>query len=177
MNNTQEITSFAAATLLGDMRTAILDEIRNQQKPWQQASESEQQAVIDRCTAKAEHILERATHIIASEGRQVVEGEIESVAIKDGVKAVIKIRNDKHNRDLVGDAQGQQVLIVCAGAEAFSGERSPEKPAPDQGDMLDSAKAYTDEDGAGMEKTEVFTLSDHSQVIDAEHEDITNEAE
>jgi len=64
-------------------------------------------------------IIKDAVGMIAAEGRVTIVAELESVAIKDGIKAVCTLPKSSEQRHDLYDAQGKQVLIVVASAEAF----------------------------------------------------------
>lgn len=55
-------------TLRGDIRDTLLIEFRLMPKPWQQMSEDEQQAYIDRATKVADSLVRQAVDLIAARG-------------------------------------------------------------------------------------------------------------
>lgn len=131
-NSAEEL---AAATLTGDVRDTVLGWIRNMQKPWQKMSESEQQAVVSSVTANANHLVREAVKIVAGEGRKAMIGTLESVTIKDGIKATLKLSKTAPERHDLIDCQGAQVMLVVAEVEPFQGERAPAEIDPDQADL------------------------------------------
>lgn len=54
------------ATLMGDLRTAILDRLRAMPKPWTVMSEGEQSDLIAGCERVAVHLVTEATRIVAA---------------------------------------------------------------------------------------------------------------
>lgn len=125
----------ATDTLKGDVRDFLLDNLKHIGKPWQQMGELEQEEQIDRATRAAETFVRKCVVTVAAKDQASMIGTLDSVTVKDGFKAVIKLsKTDKSRHELV-DAQGQTVLIVVADAEQFSGEREPAKADPDQQDF------------------------------------------
>ena len=130
----------AAATLTGDVRDFLLDRVKRLGKPWAAMSEDEQADQIHAAKDAAEHLVQQVCHIIASNGRKAVVGELRQVTQKDNIKCVIEFSKVDEQRHAIWDAQGQTVLLVVAGADAFTGERGPAEPMPDQGSLLDKAE-------------------------------------
>lgn len=140
----QNIENIAAKTLTGDIRDFLLDRLKNFQKPWVAMSEDEQRESINQAKDAADNLVERACKIIAAEGRNIVEANLDQITIKDGIKAVLTFTNNTATREALGAATGQIVLVVTSGIAAFSGESKPADPIPNQGDLLDSAQALKD---------------------------------
>lgn len=137
--------NLASATLTGDVRDFLLDRLKNFQKPWVAMSEDEQRESIISAKDAAEHLVKQACRIIAAEGRNVVEANLDQITIKDGIKAVLTFTNNSATREALGSATGQIVLVVTSGAEIFTGEQKPALPIPNQSDLLDSAQALKDD--------------------------------
>ncbi len=142
---TTETINLASATLTGDVRDFILDRLKTFKKPWVAMSEDEQREEIISAKTAAEHLVKEACKIIAAEGRNVVEANLDQITIKDGIKAVLTFTNNNATREALGSATGQIVLVVTSGAEAFTGEQKPALPMPNQSNLLDSAQALKDD--------------------------------
>lgn len=129
----------AAATLTGDVRDAILDQIRNLQSPWQKAPEAVQEAIIESISKTAEHLVRECVKLVASAGRKVITGNLDQIVVKDGIKAVVKLsKSDPYRHELM-DSQGQAVLIVVADPEEFTGSKDDAKADLDQPNLLEAA--------------------------------------
>lgn len=128
----------ARTTLTGDIRTLILTEMKETKSnlPWNMRPEKEQQEMIDRVTAFAEFIVERAVNIVASAGRRTIPAMLTQISVKDGIKAMIEISQIAEQRHLLMDSVGSPVHIVIADPAEFTGERRPEHPTPDQTSIL-----------------------------------------
>jgi gas vesicle protein len=127
----------AAETLSGDVRDAILDRIRNLQKPWQQMVEYEQRTLTSDINNVAENLVRKAVNIIGRQGRTVIQATLEKITIKDGIKAEISVSQFSEHRHQLCDSQGKAILIVVADAEEFTGERGPAEIDKDQGEIED----------------------------------------
>lgn len=129
----------ASDTLVGDMRDALLDRIRNMKKPWQQMTESEQQDVVLHMSDIAKHLTRRAVELIAQNGRETINATVESVTVKGGLKVVVKAHKTRETVAALSDAEGHPILLVAASSLAFDGERGPAETDPDQGDLEEIA--------------------------------------
>ena len=140
----QETINVAKETLTGDLRDFIIDRERHFSKTWQQMTEDEQQQEIDCATTFSKNIIEKAVHIIASEGREVVEAEIGKIVVDKGIKAEIRV--SAAYADTLISAQGLPVLIVTNGSSEFTGERGKCEPDPQEPEFFNAE--YKEDDGA-----------------------------
>lgn len=132
---TVDATTLDTETLAGDLTTALLDRVRNLQKPYQQLTFGEQNILIGGLRQAVNDMVRNVVHTIAADGRKVLMAEIEKVEVKDGMKAVISMnRRDENRLDLI-DATGSTVLIVLAGASQYMGGENP-AAEPDQTSLI-----------------------------------------
>lgn len=131
MTDTPEI---AAETMLGDLTSAVLDEIKQAPAVWDKMSESQQDEVIERLHRRCDHAIRQAVHIIASEEMPTLKAVVDQVVFKDGVKATLSMSPNNPARHDLADAQGETVLIVISSAEQYTGGEKPEAD-PDQPEM------------------------------------------
>lgn len=141
MTKTQEETNadaavaaveMAAETMTGDLLAACVDELKIQRDVWSKLSEEEQQEAIYRLSSRITDNVRQAVEIIASGNRPTIVATVESVTVKDGIKAVLTLqKHDAHRHELV-DAAGQSVLLIVAGASEFYGGTENVKPDPNQ---------------------------------------------
>ena len=145
-----ETIDIATATLSGDVRDKLLDMLRFQQdkRPWNQRSEQDQRETVHSVEVLAHDLVRRAVELIAAQGRRTVKAVVESVTIKDGIKAVLTLSKHDEQRHALADATGHTVLLVVADPDEFVGERAPAKIVPDQPEFLASAGVvHSDADG------------------------------
>lgn len=146
---TVDATLLPTETLAGDLTAALLDRVRNLQKPYQQMSEAEQNVLIGGLRTAVGDMVRNVAHTIAADGRKVLTAEIEKVEVKDGMKAVLTMsKRDENRLDLI-DACGSTVLIVIAGASEYMGGDNPQAD-PDQTKLLtdDDDRPVADSCGA-----------------------------
>lgn len=131
-----------ANTIGRDLLSALVAELKLLPQPWVKLSQSKQDDIIDRLRDRVDANIKMAVHLIASEGRTVVQGDLDQVTIKDGAKVV---------------------LIVVADSQPHTGGMGQVRGEADQRAM-NLGKEYTDLDGDGMD--------DQSNVVDAEFREL-----
>ncbi len=146
----RDIREMTADTVGLDLLQALLAEIKLLPKPWASLPKSKQDDVIDRLRARVETNVKMAVHLIASDNRTVVVGDLEQVASKDGIKAQFKISPNSEGRHHLFDSVGHACLIVIAGAEAHTSGMDEVQGEDDQRAM-DLGHEYHDNDGGGMD--------------------------
>ncbi len=65
-----------------DLLSALIDEIRTLPEPWHKLSEQKQADIIERCGKRVDYNVKRAVHLIASDGRIVVAGDVDQIVMK-----------------------------------------------------------------------------------------------
>lgn len=136
--NDAAVQDMAAETLTGDMRDFILDRLKHEQskRPWHERSEADQRATVQDVEIAVRASVTRAIEIIAGEGKKSIKATLDSVTVKDGIKASLSLSKfDPHRFGLI-DATGHAVLIIVADPDEFTGERAPAEISPDQATML-----------------------------------------
>lgn len=128
-------------TVVGDLMALTLDELKHAQDVWQKLSEDEQDDAIRRVEQRVKAAVTTVVRMISAQGFTRVPAKIESITIKDGMKAVLlplAISEDKH---ALIDAQGQTVTIVLADVSKFVDAPHDHKAEPVQRDLaLDGLK-------------------------------------
>lgn len=127
--DTQEI---ARESMLGDLMHAILDEVKALPDVWQKLPQSKQDEVLWRIENRSKTIIGNVVSIIASDARPAIHASVESVTVKDGIKAVLTVSRSSPSRHDLVDAQGSAVMIVISDAEPYAGGKKPKSDA-DQG--------------------------------------------
>ncbi len=143
---TRETLEMTAGTIGRDILTALMQEIKLLPDVWAKVPQSKQDDVIERLRNRVDVGVKMAVHLIASNGRTVVAGDLEQITIKDGAKAVIKIGRGAESLHELYEAQGQQVLVVVSGAHEHTAGMDEIRGESDQRAM-DLGQEYTDEDG------------------------------
>ena len=145
----------AAESMGQDLLQGLIQEIRLMPDCWQKLSEKKQTEVIERLQRQVTQAVGRAVHIIAGQERQVAYGKLESVAVKDQIKAVLVINTHSPCKHELMDAVRQDCLIILGGAEEFMGDLDSVKADPDQNPLdLNGGDRDMDEDGAWGEDIE-----------------------
>lgn len=139
-----------ANTIGRDLLSALVAELKLLPQPWVKLSQSKQDDIIDRLRDRVDANIKMAVHLIASEGRTVVQGDLDQVTIKDGAKVVIKIGRGAESLHDLYDSQGKAVLIVVADSQPHTAGMGQVRGEADQRAM-NLGKEYTDLDGDGMD--------------------------
>lgn len=144
------VLGMTATTVGKDLLSATVLELKMLPDVWVKLSETKQNDIIDRLRKRVENAVKMAVHLIASDGRMVVAGDLEQITIKDGAKAVIKVGRAAPSLHELYDAQGKQVLIVVSDAGEHTGGMDEVRGENDQRG-LNLGGEYTAEDGDGMD--------------------------
>lgn len=146
----RDIREMTADTIGRDILQALVQEIKLLPKPWASLPKAKQDDVIDRLRARVEHNIKMAVHLIASDNRTTVVGDLESITSKDGIKAQFKISPNSEGRHHLFDSVGHACLIVIACAEDHTSGMDEVQGEDDQRAM-DLGHEYHDNDGGGMD--------------------------
>ena len=134
MDTKVDAVEMTAATMLGDLTSLIIEEIKAAPDVWPKLSEDKQDDMIKRVNARVGEAIREAVRMIASDSREVITAELEQITAKDGIKAVVTLAKHDPNRHALLDSVGKAVLIVVADAQQFMGGDSPEAD-PNQRDL------------------------------------------
>lgn len=132
--NTGSRPDLAAATLSGDLRTAIMDRIRSLDMSWGMMPQTLQQALVYEISDLCEHLVRSTVELVAADGRHALKaacGEVKHNR-RGFIEAKIFIQKDDTQRYALFDAVGEPLMIVIADAQEYIGERGPEPTDPDQ---------------------------------------------
>ena len=114
---------------------AMLDELKALQDPWDKTPEERQDEALRRLESRIKHLVRESVNTIAAGEWPIIRAQLESVTVKDGVKAVLKAHKDGQiTHDLV-DAEGSNVLIVITDSEQYLGGMSEVQGDPDQPEL------------------------------------------
>lgn len=133
----------AGATLL----KALLGEIRQLPKPWEQTPEREQEVVIDRLRRGVESAVRSLVSTMAACEFQRVPATIESVTFKDGVKAALLLSREQEGTHQLARATGGQVMVVLASPAEFLEGLERVRAEADQRELFEQEYAAVSDEG------------------------------
>lgn len=87
----RETLNMTATTVGKDLLSALVLELKMLPDTWVKLSQKKQDDIIDRLRGRVDASVKMATHLIAANGRTVVQGDLDKITIKDGAQALIKI--------------------------------------------------------------------------------------
>ncbi len=117
-----------------DLLQSFLDEVKFLTKPWGATPQTEQKEVLDRWRNRIQENVRRIVNVIASEGRDVIVCDLDSIKIKDGIQAVLKISTGNESGSLndLYSSTGRACLLMVKDATAHTVGMHDIKPEPDQ---------------------------------------------
>jgi len=120
---------------------ALVDEIRQQTKPWSELTQFEQNQVIYRLKNRVRNEVVEAVNIIAAAERPVLQATVEQVVFKGGIKATLVMNaGDPAAHDLA-DAAGHRVLIVITKPDEDTEGMDDIEGEKDQGDFIEDEQS------------------------------------
>jgi hypothetical protein len=125
-------TSIAAETMTGDLMACLIDELKAAPDVWQKLPEDAQQELIYRIQSRVQENVRIAVEIIASDNRPTIVATVESVTVKEGIKAVVTLPKSDAQRHELFDAAGMSVLLIVGGASQYYGGADQVQPDPNQ---------------------------------------------
>jgi hypothetical protein len=114
-----------AETLRGDIRDALLTELKIGEKPWQQMNETEQERVIRRAENLATDIVNRAVVLVAHEGHPHLIGKVSKFTVKDGLKIEFGAAGLADNIVKLAQHSGHGAVLVLIEPAKYVGQRKP----------------------------------------------------
>jgi len=151
----QDPREMTSQTIGKDLLSALVTELKLLPDVWVKIPQTKQDDIIYRLRDRVENAVKMAVHLIASDGRTVIQGDLDQVVIKDGAKATIKIGRGAESLHDLYESQGRAVLVVVAGHQQYSGGMDEIRGESDQRG-LNLGREYTDEDGDGMDDDDVI---------------------
>jgi hypothetical protein len=132
MDEEEIIKQFGAETLFGDVRDAILSQVRSMQDPWSKLPEEAQQSRIELAEKTAEHVVRQALSLIAKAGFDNMAILVKDFQVKGGVvKGKFETNANHNNVMLLSDHQESRAVLVLADPDKFMGQAAEAKPDPD----------------------------------------------
>lgn len=121
------------ATLLGDVRDALLAEFKAIDRPWEKMTEDQQDRLIHRAQDVADSLVRRTVNIVAEQGFANLAVTINKFTVKDGVKIEVGAAETVENITQLAMHGGAAVLVL-ASMSAFDREKAPAE-ADNVGDL------------------------------------------
>jgi len=121
----EELLNEASSTLLGDVMSIVLNQVKALPKSWQELSEAEQNDYLDSIREQSMEAIEQVVYTLNANSYTTVNAIVESVTFKGGVKAVLI--TDKHNNPAVHDlaeSESKPVKILIPDLERFEADGS-----------------------------------------------------
>lgn len=134
ISQSEELTplQMASETLGRDLLQVCLQEMRDMPEVWAKMSEKRQSAVIERLASRVSTSVKAAVRILAADNRPTIDGILESVAVKDGIKATFKVSQHNPERHHLIDSVNKVCLLVVASAADHLDGMDEVKADPDQ---------------------------------------------
>lgn len=149
-------------TLSGDMRDILLPYFRNARKPWPQMSADEQSMFNEGVDKACRDLVRQAVSALVAVDHAKCVVRIGDLKIIGGersrIEAKITAPNIHEYREILGEAVGDQALLLMIDSDHFMGERAPAPVTPDQATLpidppdeapFEDSEAPDDEDVPG----------------------------
>ena len=101
------------------LRDMVISEIKAASAPWQMMAQQQQDELIARVDKGASALIQRAVNTLVANQFPVICGTLESVTVKDEMKAVLKINRHDPGAHEVIDSVGSRVRLVVVDTEQF----------------------------------------------------------
>ena len=139
------LATIASDTLLGDLMSFLIDELKTMPDVWQRMSESAQKDVIERCEIRIEKAVDRAVKLVACGEYVTVDAILHKMTIQKGVDITLKAGLTNELQCLQHYMDGY-VKIVLPNKKQFTENRETMPVAdPDQADLMGIGEEYDDD--------------------------------
>lgn len=119
--------------LIGErLMSALFEEITTLRMPWVITPQQQQQEVLDRLRSQVQNAVHAAVSGIASAGFTHAPVTIESLAIKDGVKATLTLMRGTEAMHVFADQVGASAVIVFADPKDYTAQMDSIRAQADQ---------------------------------------------
>jgi hypothetical protein len=136
----------AADRMGGELLKALVDEVRTAPAQWSKLSEVQQEQLIARLRSVVHLETRKAVHLIAKGAREAARVTIESITVKDGAKAVLRVGDSIH--ELIDYVGQPAVLVMCDPEQFFAAGDDVEADADQPGLPLEGEQSEAEEDEA-----------------------------
>lgn len=127
----------AAATLGHDMLDALVAELEKMPATFAELPQHGQEAVIRRLDHAVRQVVTKALAILFHGEYPACRAVLESIAIKDGIKAALKIARTEHHLIELAEHVGTPVVVVMAQPDMYFDRMAEIRGRKDQADLFD----------------------------------------
>lgn len=124
----------SAESLVSDVRDLLIG-ILKEFPTYDSMKEDKQKILHKDVEYKVKEIVHEAIRIIAEKGADYVPAKVDSVAVKDGIKIVLKIADINDNFSIVGNMRGKEIVVVGTSLSEFDEIQRAAEVTPDQKDI------------------------------------------
>jgi hypothetical protein len=128
-------------TLTGDIRDALLAELRSMTVGWQFLTEKHQRAKVAFCEDRARRLVEAVIDQVVGFDWPTVDVVVEDVHIAKNVRIKLSAVIDNGSFAALGRHVMRQAMLVLVTADQMPGERAPVDIIPDQADAFPAGAA------------------------------------
>lgn len=126
----------ASEHLMGEIRDALLMQVRSMETPWSKLSEDEQADRIKIVSRTAEWAVRQMAHTIAKQGFEYVPAILKDFTVKAGaVKGKFEALVSERNVIRLADHQDKAAIIVLVDADQYLGAATEAKPDPQEPEL------------------------------------------
>lgn len=128
------IIEMATDSMGKNLLQTLLDEVKQMQKPYQQMNQLEQKETLRRFNSAIRTQVNAAINSIVANGSPIILADIESITIKNGIKAVLKVSSgsdQKAKQELFG-SEGCACLLVINDITNYLKGMADIQPEPNQ---------------------------------------------
>lgn len=117
--NAGQTEQMTADMIHANIRDLVLSEIKAAPTHWSTMPQQMQEEMIDRIDQNVSNVIKNAVNAMVAHQFPLVTGELDSVTVKDEIKAVVKI--SKHSEGLhdVIDAVGASIRMIVVDTDDF----------------------------------------------------------
>lgn len=161
MEQAAETAPLETGTLVGDLRDAFLEVIKNRPKPWDAMPQEEQRDVIAAAEHAARVLVEDAVALIRADGQQSIKALLKGY--NDGGQIAVRLEISRAEVEAnpsviltLHNAVGKYVMITNASDMPYKGTRGEAETLPDQPELpeFDTGNdAEFDGDDNGLDDT------------------------
>lgn len=116
-------------TLRGDIRDAVLTELKQAEKSWRLMNEDEQERVITRAADIADTLVRRAVDLVAARGLDCLAITVGKFQVDAGsIKGTFEAYADDNSLLAIRHLADKRAMFVLADPQAYFGEKKPAEP-------------------------------------------------
>jgi hypothetical protein len=119
--------------IYGDVRDALLMQVRSMEDPWSKLSEDQQSDRIEAVNNAASNAIRRILHAVAAKGFEKLSVVVKDFNVKGGViKGKFEAIVSEHHVVTLSEHQDSSALILMVDPGAFMNDQNPAQPDPQQ---------------------------------------------